>query len=467
MPSYKTLRALTILVSVFLTAGGMFLIHAHAASPSDPGSEELIRIGLSADTATDPHAAEKYEEAIRLLFDQQNYEELERIAASARTNKERFSGGGRKIAVFYAAFSSPKSGPSATEAEWSDHFSHLEQWKHVGSNPLTPTLAMAQSYIAYAWVARGPGYSDSVSSLGWELFTQRLAQARKLLDEVAGQRDSDPAWYHNRLDLARLDDTSPDQERALFESAIALDPTYRPFYRLHAFYLQPKWSGQPGDVSRFADEMYNRLGPVEGPIEYFTIAAAIACGCKEAKQNTFSLRRMKEGYAALVQNYGPDLEETNRLAFLEWQENDPVGLAGTLQRIGSNFVPIAWQGRRENFDAAQRWLACRWFSGEPFDALDEEMKTPEGQNYAKLIQSSFDAKYSKLLQQCRKDAGDDLRGFYFYFKQDGTGRMINGFGYPVTAMGACFARGAGLRDNPMLIIPPHPDYWNKIVVDDH
>ena len=190
------------------------------------------------------------------------------------------------------------------------------------------------------------------------------------------------------------------------------------------------------------------------------------CG-RQCEGDKFSIAKIKRGFALLEQHDGASLPELNKFAYMMSIRQDPVALDDAFARIGLNYDVPEWQDKQENIDRAHQWLASFRIGGEPFDALDEEMKSQEGQNYAKLIQADFEKKYSKLLEDCRKQAGDDLRGFYFYFKQDATGRLSNAFGVPSNAMGACFNKGAAIHDKPMFMVPPHADYWNKITVRDH
>jgi hypothetical protein len=102
-------------------------------------------------------------------------------------------------------------------------------------------------------------------------------------------------------------------------------------------------------------------------------------------------------------------------------------------------------------------------SGPISETVMSEIKTPEGQRYATLIQAKFEDKYHDLLSDCRANVKDDLRGFYFFFRQDADGKATGAFAYPATALNACFSKTA-LSEKPTFIAPPQGDYWNRIVV---
>lgn len=454
-----------VLLFAFLISGGAFLVHSQNAPAKSATNDELIAAGLRADTATDPNAYDNYEQAIRLLFQQRNYTELDGIANTARANKEHFSGGVRKLTLFYSAFRNPSSGKNASEADWQDHVARLEEWKHASSNPLTASMAMAGAYYNYAWKARGDGTADTVSDDGWSLFHRRLQKVHAILDEFSQQREKDPVWYQLAIELGTPESLPQAQERALFDQAIAADPTFRPYYHDYAFYLRPQWSGEEGDILRLADEMYAKLGPVDGPIAYFEIATMALCNCGVSRRDQgFSVVKIKRGFALSQEHYGPNLAMENTLAFMAWNMQDPVTAEETLEHIGDNYVLSSWQDDRENIDRIHQWLASYELDHAPFQSVRDEMRTPEGQNYAQLLQADFNRKYGKALDACHEQIGDDARPTYFMIKQDATGRMVTGFLYPMTAFSQCFVKAAIDERHPLFIVPPHDNYWNKVVV---
>ncbi len=466
MGSNRVLLSLIFIVVILFGLGGAFLVHSHGVAPQSAQMTDIIDIGLHADPMTDPHAFGSYHDAVRLLLEQRDYDRLEQLAASARDHKELFPGGGRKLSSFYITFAGPRQGDKATEEDWKAYLESLEDWKKSVRNPLTADIALAKAYTVYAWVARGEGFANTVSKEQWASYGERLSVAHKLLDEVADQRNRDPMWYDAMLELAVGENWDQDQEKALFEAAIANDPTYFDYYTHRARYLRPEWSGEDGDVRRFANEMYDRLGPINGPIVYFEIAAATICDCGGASENNrMSVAKIKEGYAQLDKQYRANLYQLNQLAFIAWQTQDPVQLETLLKRIGLNVTEGAWQNERSNYERAQQWLDSMKTPAEPFEAVRDELKTEDGQNYAGLIQADFDRKFGRLLADCRKNAGDDLRGFYFYFKQDATGKLSTAMAYPATALNACFGKAA-MQERPTFIAPPHADYWNRIVIED-
>jgi hypothetical protein len=46
-------------------------------------------------------------------------------------------------------------------------------------------VALALAYLDYASDARGTGYANTVSETGWKLFSERTAEARRILKEAS------------------------------------------------------------------------------------------------------------------------------------------------------------------------------------------------------------------------------------------------------------------------------------------
>ena len=420
-----------------------------------------IQPDLRADPKSDVNAFAKYQAAIKGLLAQNSYDELERIAGSARDNKERFSGGYWKISAIYLALATPV-GNESDGTVWAEHLAHLQQWLKMSPDSITARIALASAYVAHADSARGDGTGDTVTAQGWKVYKADTAEAYTLLKDLA-KLSADPRTDYVMLQIAQNQGWETQQEEAIFEQAISREPTYRPYYRLRASYLLPQWYGKEGDIARFANDVYTRMGPVNGPIAYYEIAAVAM-----PFDIRVSLGKMKEGYRVSVQHYGETFDQLNQLAFLSYGSKDMLVMQDMLDRIGDNYVADSWFGHREMFDNARNMLVPPSnFGTEPYDALKEEMQSPAGESYLKKIQQDFNEKYSAMLAACRVSAVDDLRGFHTYIKLDNSGQQLTGFTVPRSAFSDCFGMARRSEGRPTYATPPHGDYWVHLVVQDH
>jgi hypothetical protein len=144
---------------------------------------------------------------------------------------------------------------------------------HANPQSTTAPIALADSYIAYAWDARGDGTADTVSDSGWKLFAEHMAKAKTILVDASASAKAKncPEWYAAMLGVAQGQSWDLDQTTALFEQAVASEPAYQYYYRAYANILLPQWSGEEGDAARFAEESANRIGGEAGDALYFLI----------------------------------------------------------------------------------------------------------------------------------------------------------------------------------------------------
>jgi hypothetical protein len=115
--------------------------------------------GLSGDLSADVLATKKYASTVAQMLQQEEFEELDCVADRARSSKERFSGGTWKIHELYAGLYTPVQYPAkhATQEDWSNLLQRLEQWETARPKSITARVALARTYIKYAYDARGGG----------------------------------------------------------------------------------------------------------------------------------------------------------------------------------------------------------------------------------------------------------------------------------------------------------------------
>ena len=286
--------------------------------------------------------------AVRHLFDEEKFDELEAIAAKARSQKERFLGGAWKLYVFYTTIQGPGS-LTSTDAVWTAHLERLRRW--IGAKPesITPRVALAQAYLRFAWKARGEGYRDTVTSDGWKLFGERVQQARETLENAEKVSTKDPQWYSDMQAVALAQRWNRSQADDLLQKASDLEPKYFYFYSAHAYYLLPKWYGKPGDAETFAQTIADRLGGPDGDLVYFEIALIDNCCNAKEQMPDLSWDRIKEGFGALEQLYGSTNYQLNAVAFMAARQRDSEFAQQIFGRIGDNWDETVW-GSKAEFD---------------------------------------------------------------------------------------------------------------------
>ncbi len=348
MPRIKP-AASTIFLSVFLCSA----LCAQSSNRVDPHSQPAAVLpGADNDgTESDSQPARAFRVTVRHLFDKENFNQLEVIAAKARSEKEHFLGGAWKLNVFYTTIQGPGS-LTATDAVWTEHMERLQRWIDAKPESITPRVAQAQAYLRFAWKARGKGYSDTVTSDGWKLFEERVQQAKETLEKAETASTKDPQWYHDMQIVALAQGWDRSQTDDLLQRASSFEPSYFYFYTAHANYLLPKWYGKPGEAETFAQTIADRLGGQEGNAVYFEIALLENC-CKAKQQMpNLSWDRVKQGFAALEQLYGSTNHELNAIAFMAARQKDSEFGQQIFARIGDNWDEAVW-GSKVKFDKSR------------------------------------------------------------------------------------------------------------------
>jgi len=284
------------------------------------------------------------------LFYQEEYSELESIASRLQSQQTRFRGGAWQLHDFYSLVSYAGS-PTATDAEWQAQIAKLAQWEKSFPESPVPRVAMALTYLGFAWKARGSGYANSVTAEGWELYRQRAQSARQVLEDAAKMGVNCPEWYLTMHGVALAQGWTRSQVDTLVDAALAHEPGYYYIATAHANYLLPKWHGKAGETEQFAEQVANRTGGDEGNIEYFQIAFSINC-CNGAQAPALTWSRVKQGFVALDRQYGINNRQLNAMAFLALRAGDKEAAQALFQRIGSNWDQSVWRSK-VRFDASR------------------------------------------------------------------------------------------------------------------
>jgi hypothetical protein len=419
------------------------------------------------DPATDVHALDEYRDAIAQLLKQENFAELDNLADAARTGKTRFSGGGWKLRNIYIGLTTPRPG-HPTQEDWEHHFELLERWRTVNSSSITATIVLAESYVRYAWDARGDGFADSVSESGWKLFGERMSKAKTILDQASDLANKDPNWYVSMQQIAQGQGWNRDQTTELLKRATAFEPGYQYYYRIYADHLQPKWNGQEGDVARFAEATADKIGGPAGDILYFQIADAILCACQESEFGHFSWSRMHSGFAALEQNYGPSMMNLNSFALMASKSNDWVVADAAFKRIGDNYNQELWTSeayfkRTRNTAAQAAPMQAQAHTAR--QEAEANVKSKEGAAYSKELEP----KLASMQKACVQELNGDEHKSELFVQIGKNGSADNAHTeLPPDHLAYCVMRALyasyANKETPFPA-PPHAPYWVIVELD--
>ena len=467
--TYRRLIAASRIASVALFL--LMLSHGVSAAASDSkGQVSVLPCGFSDaefDTATDVRALDEYRDAIAQLLKQEKFAELDCLADAARVSKARFPGGGWKLRNIYLGLDSPRPG-HPTHEDWLRHLELVERWVHQNPRSIAAPIALSESYTSYAWNARGDGTSGSVSESGWKLFGEHLEKAKAILDANSALADKCPDWYVAMQNIALGQSWDRPRATALLQKAIAFEPRYQYYYRIYANYLLPKWNGEDGDASRFAEESANRVGGEAGDALYFQIAEVIVCGCQEPEFTHFSWPRLQNGFAASEKKFGVSVLLVNSFALMAANSSDWVAADAAFKRIGDQWSEDKWSTEawfKQNRDTAAQAAPMQLRARGTRKEAQDNMQTPEGQAYRKELET----KLAAFEQSCLKESTDDQHKAELFVRvgKDGSAENAQTQERP-DAFAVCVMRELYLsytRKETPFTAPPRPSYWVVMELD--
>lgn len=430
--------------------------------------------GLSHDASTEAEALNAYIATISSMVHAERFDALDCIADRARANKERFPGGHWKIHELYKGLDDPAPTKHATGEEWQELIGLLQRWIETHPKSVTARVALASTWVGYAFAARGDGYADTVSQNGWKLYEERTAKGEKALADAATLPVTCPESYVVKLNIAQNQSWEKDRILALYREAAKFEPGYYYYGRAVAMLLEPKWFGEEGDTAKFVQDEADRIGGKEGDAYYFQLASTkdVICGCED--QPKLSLERVERGYGAVEQMFGVSMFNLNQLAFLTVHlGNKPDVLLAdqTLERIGTQWTKYSW-GDERTFAQTKDWVRQVVQPAKQRLALEGEAeanaKTPEGARY----QASMEKAYKDMLRECLRSDSPGISQWEGQFellirmRANGSVEDINWTSTgpriqcPFTKMRASYETKA-----PMFPAPPKGSYWVRIDLD--
>jgi hypothetical protein len=351
--------------SILVFAFGLTLLPALAIAqlpappantlPSPPKStlpaarnDALSSEDSSADEQEESVSAKQLREHVADLLHRGDFAEIDRIADRIHQEKTRLPGGGWLISAVTQGLETPKD---STKEEQVDR---LKAWVAARPQSITAHVALAKAYIAYAWEARGNGYADKVTDEGWRLFNERIAKAKKVLDDSANMKPMCPEWFSRMQTVALAQDWEKVRTAALFAQAIKFEPDYISFYKSYAQYLLPKWAGEDGDDAALAKQSADAIGGQKGDYVYYEIAT-VALQAKSGRDGAqFDWARIQSGYRAKDALYKTSNADTNELAFMAWRFQDRSVAREAFLRIGERWTKGIWN-KRTRFDQVRDW----------------------------------------------------------------------------------------------------------------
>ena len=458
--SFRFIRSFSVMLLTFLP------LHLHATCEQNP---LLAMDGHLIKAQLDMNDPCQHWYFVHNLLGSEKWDELDTFVSKERSTKVRFAGGGWKLKASYDALSFPfrsEESEPPTDAEWQALVDRLSRWSAARPDSITARVALAKSYLAYAWAARGVEFSDLVKDDAMQLFNQRVDKADDILAQAHRLPAKCPEWYEVALEAARAEGSDMAEQDRLLEAATSFEPLYYYYYQEHAFALLPRWYGEAGDSERFAEQIANRIGGKQGAIIYFEVAVTLDCSaCSGIDEPSLfqlmSWERIKQGYAALVELYGTGAYQLNEFARLALNAKDQRLAAELFLEIGEHGVVDAWGSRRVFLEERQRALSLPPDLFEKFDLAATNYGKPGGSAYGKQFDSDFHARLDPVAKSCFDAVKRDDGAFTIFVRVGGKGDIEQAIPWPPTNASSCLLPKLSAQH---FAAPPEPSYWTYINV---
>ncbi|MDR3403953.1 MAG: hypothetical protein P4L99_15760 [Chthoniobacter sp.] len=185
----------------------------------------------------------------RGYYNTSNFQALEKSMAEIRGGEPLFANGAWKLFTYYDSLVCDDSEP---ESMWQLHERIHKAWISAYPQSITAQVAYANHLVAYGWHARTAQYADKVTEKGWQLLKERLAAAHEVLASAKSLTPQCPMWWRVEMKIALGQEWSHADFAKLYAEAKQVAPQFQYYDTALAYYLLPRWFGQPGDWEKAA-----------------------------------------------------------------------------------------------------------------------------------------------------------------------------------------------------------------------
>ena len=292
-----------------------------------------------------------YRLKMRPHYNNRRFDELEKEAAALRSAKPQFGNGSWKIRQLYGSLACREDEP---ESMWQLHDQIHHAWIAAKPESVTARVAYADFLTDYAWRARGSDYADKVTKDGWRLFAERLAAARKVLDEARALPEKDPMWWQVSLTLALGQQWDKKAYDALVAEAVSFEPQFWGYDVARAYSLLPRWYGRPGDWEAYAEQAAARQDGLGAEIYARIVMDMRGCYENVFRETKASWPKTRDGIEIMLKKYPTSLDVVNQAAMLATMAQDRATAKAMFDRLGETYLPNVWR-KPERFAHFRNW----------------------------------------------------------------------------------------------------------------
>jgi hypothetical protein len=344
-------------ILLFLRVAVLVGISALGGCKKDAFTAEERAAAAQLKPIKDPILEEIYafRQEVRENYNSRRFDQLEKRAFELRRGKPVFANGSWKIAQFYESFICR---PEEPENMWQLHDRIHRDWITAFPQSITARVAYADFFTSYAWHVRGSGFADKVTAEGWRLFGERIAAARRILEEARELPERDPIWWSVILRIARAQGWSKNEFDRAVEAAKSYEPKFWGYDISRAESLLPRWYGELGDWEAYAEKVAARPDGLGLEVYARIVAALHGYYGNIFRETNASWPNVRAGLERMRQLYPRSLDIISETALLAVMADDPTVAKEMFDQLGNKYLSDVWK-KPEYFVRYRKWAENR------------------------------------------------------------------------------------------------------------
>lgn len=337
--------------------GGDFSLpgrHRHANAPV--ASQKVVSRRHSGDEVL----KRQFGQAVKGAIDRGEFDSLETLATRLREQDPPSPSGTPPIYLFYylGVKAAVDGIPIDDKVGWDRAFSFADRWMQARPDSATAVLVKSELLLTYGWLARGSGFSDTVSTEGARIFNDSMQKAYDLLQQTKPVSSRDPDWYRQMAAIYKNASMDRTAFMAVIDEAQSRYPYYWPTYTNGAQFVLPKWGGSEEETRAYVRHIDEHAPAENADVIYARVYSVIGC-CGFTGPELFTVggakwQRMKKGLDAIRTQY-PDPVNVDAEAANACRAGDADTLSRLLVEIGDDPVMSAWTDSISYFHECRDW----------------------------------------------------------------------------------------------------------------
>jgi hypothetical protein len=299
------------------------------------------------------HARDERHEISQLLL-QRKFEQLDEMYKQVSAGPFVLTDFSTPLSQYFMSLT-----PYSQSEQWAYFEILMKQW--MKKHPTSPAavLALAQLYYYHAWEFRGTGYANSVTEEGWKQYNLLL---KKSLDTLMQYSDiiQDELWYY--YSVARIFSNHGENFEQAIEMYMALIerwPGFMDAYARMAFYLLPRWHGNPELLKSYIEWAAEQVDEQDSDLMY----AKLMMDTAHMEQRNFissyqpDMARINRGFDTMIDKLSrQDRDETldYYIRTLYLTQDNEERLKSALLRRGPVAFVQAWSNRKSYWELMRK-----------------------------------------------------------------------------------------------------------------